>query len=545
MATANQKYWRDRQRQLYAGLDRDAAKVEKSLDRYYKKEQARIEKEIAAYYAKYGTDDVLEYRLLLDRLSDEDRQLLFEAWDDFVRTYPEYEYLLPVRESIYRLNRLEGLRYSIQMEQLKAGAVENAAIKDHLTKWAGASYEEALGFGSAFNTVDPNLIATIVDSDWCNGANFSDRIWHNKMQMTNYMMGDFTNAVIRGDGYDTMIRDLQKRFNTTRAEAKRLVWTEGTFAVSEAAMRGFEAVGFEEYVFFTEEDDKVCPLCGALDRNRYQVKDRTPGLNFPPIHANCRCEFEIVTDDYQMPQTPRQIDPMPRDFLMHDLDYIGIEGVAIDEKKLQEKIDTLTEAFKETKFKNAFLDYGGGVKDQDYRDASAWLNAALSADGLPQELTGSARDYEVAFRGIGGNSMSGRRNLRTNHLTPLQMAEQFIKGDWFPGTGIYGDGTYCTPARSIAKNTYAKKGGRIVTILLPKDTSREILYQDVRDLYETVEESINDPYNLMGDPGRFANILGYDRIRMPNGDNTGQDFYVILNRGAVAVPKHPISKEIE
>lgn len=298
MATANQKYWRDRQRQLYKGLDRDAAKIEKSLDRYYKKEQARIEKEIAAYYAKYGTDDVLEYRLLLDQLSDEDRQLLFEAWDDFVRQYPEYEYLLPVRESIYQLNRLEGLRYSIQMEQLKAGAVENAAIKNHLTKWAGASYEEALGFGSVFNTVNPDLIATIVDSDWCNGANFSDRIWHNKMQMTNYMMSDFTNAVIRGDGYDEMIRDLQKRFKTTRAEAKRLVWTEGTFTVSEAAMRGFEAVGFEEYVFFTEEDDKVCPLCGALDRTRYQVKDRTPGLNFPPIHANCRCEFEIVTDDY-------------------------------------------------------------------------------------------------------------------------------------------------------------------------------------------------------------------------------------------------------
>ena len=40
------------------------------------------------------------------------------------------------------------------------------------------------------------------------------------------------------------------------------------------------------------------------------------------------------------------------------------------------------------------------------------------------------------------------------------------------------------------------------------------------------------------------NALGYDAIIKHNGDDTGQDFYVILNRGALVAKKKYITKSL-
>ena len=40
------------------------------------------------------------------------------------------------------------------------------------------------------------------------------------------------------------------------------------------------------------------------------------------------------------------------------------------------------------------------------------------------------------------------------------------------------------------------------------------------------------------------NALGYDAIIKHNGDNTGQDFYVILNRAALVTKKKYITKQL-
>lgn len=152
MAKSN-NYWRDRQKELYAAMGKDEAKLKERLAKYYDSEYKRLDRDIAAYYTKYGTDNVIEYRNLMERLSDSDRRLLFERMDDFGKAYPQYAHLLPVRESIYKLNRLEGLQYSITLEQLNIGAVNIAQMTAYLDKQAlrGLNWgKETMGFGKNF-----------------------------------------------------------------------------------------------------------------------------------------------------------------------------------------------------------------------------------------------------------------------------------------------------------------------------------------------------------------------------------------------------------
>ena len=292
-------YWEQRQQQLNRQLETDETKLKSKLSQYYDKEQKRLEKEISAYYQMYGENNVIRYRKLLENLSDTDKSLLMERMNDFAVKYPQYAYLMPVRESIYKLNRLEGLQTNIRMQQLEIGAVDNAELEKHLQKLALRSANltaEELGFGKNFYVNDNNLIAKTINAQWTDGKNFSQRIWNNRNKLADYLNNDFAKAIARGDSYERCIRALGQRFGkVSRNDMYRLIYTEGTFVQNEASITPFEK-DFEEYAI-SIADSRACSMCKALNGERFKIKDRKAGVNFPPFHSWCRCSFTIEVDD--------------------------------------------------------------------------------------------------------------------------------------------------------------------------------------------------------------------------------------------------------
>ena len=129
-------YWERRQQELNKAMEKDEEKLKKRLSSYFDTEYRKLEKQIAAYYKQYGTDNVIQYRRLMESLPDADKRLLMEQMDEFAKKYPQYAHLMPIRESIYKLNRLEGLQYSVRMQQLEIGTVENEQITEHLNRQA-------------------------------------------------------------------------------------------------------------------------------------------------------------------------------------------------------------------------------------------------------------------------------------------------------------------------------------------------------------------------------------------------------------------------
>lgn len=294
-------YWEKRKQQLNRQLEKDEAKLKKRLSSFYDAEFRKLERQIAAYYAQYGENNVIQYRTLMERLSAEDQRLLMEQMDAFAEKYPEYAHLMPVRESIYKLNRLEGLQYSVLIQQYEIGAVNIEQLTEHLTRQglrAANAAAEALGFGKNFYAANADIIQKFVDVPWADGKNFSTRIWGNTEKLANYLNTDIAQAFSRGDSYDTIVRNLRKRFDkVTRNDAYRLVYTEGTYVMAEATMTPFESE-FEEYRVSTVGDGKVCDICREVAKKTFQIKDRKPGVNFPPLHAWCRCSFTIEVADW-------------------------------------------------------------------------------------------------------------------------------------------------------------------------------------------------------------------------------------------------------
>lgn len=295
----NKPYWKKRQEQLNRVLEKAEGQVNKRLASYYRTENEKLKQLIASYYQQYGKNNVIEYRQMLQGLSASDRDLLFRNIQEFVQKYPQYEHLVPTATSVYQLDRLQGLQTSIYMQQLDIGAVEQDVVTKHLEEMARVGFDSVqkeLGLGGE----NPDIIKTIIGVDWTGKGNYSDTIWKNKGKLTEFLMQDFSEGVTRGDNYQKMVKKLQGRFNTTsKSDAYRLVYTEGTHVLNESRARAMED-SFEFYKVECIHDGKACDVCLGVEAeqasNPVRFKDRVTGENFPPFHPWCRCSY-IVADD--------------------------------------------------------------------------------------------------------------------------------------------------------------------------------------------------------------------------------------------------------
>lgn len=294
-------YWERRQQELNRALEKDEESLKKRLSSYFDTEYRKLEKQIASYYQQYGENNVIQYRRLMESLPDADKRLLLEQMDEFAKKYPEYAHLMPVRESIYKLNRLEGLQYSARMQQLEIGAVENEQITEHLNRQAmrGANAAaETMGLGKNFYSNNPDITKLFVNVSWSEGENFSEKIWKNTSKLANYLNTDIAQGIARGDSYDRLVRRLRERFsNVSRNDAYRLIYTEGTYVMAEATMQPFTE-DFQKYRLSTVNDGKVCAVCRGVAEKVFDIADRQQGVNFPPLHPWCRCTFTIEVDDW-------------------------------------------------------------------------------------------------------------------------------------------------------------------------------------------------------------------------------------------------------
>lgn len=298
-------YWTKRQKRLLESMEKDERKLNQRLEKVYKRHESEIQQEIAAYYAQYGRESVIEYRVLLQGLSEADRTMLYERAEAFMEKHPQYADLMPIRESIYRLNRLEGLQVSMWIHLADIGAIQEDELREHLARYAteaGNLAAEALSHGPGFLDVNSSVIKATLDSKWVDGQDFSERIWGNQRKLAGYLADDFAKGVARGESYDRLCKALLQRFEKVeRRDAERLIYTEGTFVLNESQAQVFQQ-DFETYSISTVGDAKVCDDCARVaatsELKPFRFDERETGVNFPPFHPWCRCSHVPAVEDW-------------------------------------------------------------------------------------------------------------------------------------------------------------------------------------------------------------------------------------------------------
>ena len=80
------------------------------------------------------------------------------------------------------------------------------------------------------------------------------------------------------------------------ALAQTIMRTQTCRELSNSTLADLRARGITKYRFISLEAPNTCAECRELNGNVYDIDDAEEGVNLPPIHLNCQCNFEGVED---------------------------------------------------------------------------------------------------------------------------------------------------------------------------------------------------------------------------------------------------------
>jgi hypothetical protein len=347
-------------------------------------------------------------------------------------------------------------------------------------------------------------------------------------------------------------------------EGRREAWQQG---IEE----GFINAGASKQ-WSTELDGRECEICGPLDGETVLITAEFSDGE-PPIHPNCRCDVLLVDDvDADLEGlTSEELDaiiddlisPQETEGLTRDEFVAGLSsderdeyetalllGRSDEEARLYAVRDIADELIPVNKMTPEEFDNKLG---QMYQDRNSYVGSGDPTGYAVQKATG----YDA--KPIVGNKsqidslidkgwiQSYRGVMGVGNVTANEIYRGFRQGELYPGRGIFGNGTYSAVDKLVSQRDYAggvaniNNGTGAVWRMAISPDARIIKYSELDKMTPTPSRpDITGPESMVEqgvyyDRGYRAIREGYDIIHVEASDNNNSDYYVILNRGVVAV----------
>ena len=300
----NRTYWEKRAEIREAKAYSNCLEATNGLVNAYRQTAANIRREVNDFYNRFADENGLTYADAVKYLNREEEL----EWQTTVEGYIEEirrEKDPAVRERLMReydaraygarITRLESLNASIDAELSKLYARANEQFRELLGENFAEGYYRTIfdiqsryGYSSMFAAVNSDIVENALTYPW-SGANFSDRLWKHKGELLNTLRETLTSGLIRGDSVQNVAKRLAERLKASQYNALRLIRTESSHIHNTAELEAYKACGFEEYEFMASLGERTCEVCGDMDGRRIKLADKKFGVNFPPLHPNCRC----------------------------------------------------------------------------------------------------------------------------------------------------------------------------------------------------------------------------------------------------------------
>lgn len=273
-----------------------------------------------------------------------------------------------------------------------------------------------------------------------------------------------------------------------RQRARAIARTETNRAVNRATDRSFRnamASGLletgTEIQWVTGPFD-VCDICLSLAGKtisaeqaigaRFTSRLQSTALEYPPAHPNCRCKIRLVpvTGRPRLVGSNTPDDPMRYEFpagFTSDLKPAKLPDAIRPERT--RAAFTRAEMMEKTQQLKAEARRRKRAADERLFDAGdpnlGVLQGAQGFDGKGTVLKGA--EFLDNYRPEDGDLLLFR-GIKGAGETSVGYAQALIDGEYFPGRGIYGQGTYMTTTYDEAQS-YAGDRGSVVAAILPKE----------------------------------------------------------------------------
>lgn len=286
--TKSPSYWDKRAISRMSDAEKISDEYIERIKKMYDKAYRNIDMEINNVYENYAKDTGLNISKLKELLTKNETDKIWktlkkQGLDQYIKDNykSRISRLEQIQAQIYAKAKLLYPKEEFANTMCYKGIINNSYYKSIYDIQMGTGYD------FVFNKIDNNLLEVLLNEKW-SGSNYSQRIWKNTDILATNLCEVIGGALLSGQDIEKTSRQIKERFNVGKYYAQRLVRTEMNHFHNEADALAYEEMGIEKYVFVATLDNRTSIMCQENDNEVYDYKDRKVGVNFPPLHPNCR-----------------------------------------------------------------------------------------------------------------------------------------------------------------------------------------------------------------------------------------------------------------
>lgn len=296
----NAEYWADRALNEMLMGERSVLEYEDSLLQAYMIALREIKKDIDAFFTRYAKQHKISYAEARKRLTTpelKEFQSMVNRWlaeaqaGRWSYDYIRYLEKLAGAKYISRLEMLEAdVRYQIELlEQGKYVDMTKLMSLNYLAAFYERSYTIAHGTEIAvrFNAVSKAGVEKAVKTKWSQ-YNYSQTIWNDRDKLVRTMATIIPQSFSRGLSSKQLGDMIAKEMDASRNRGRTLARTEVNYICNQADLDAYRTAGIEEYEYLATLDLRTSEVCRSLDGTVHKVSQAKVGVNYPPMHPNCR-----------------------------------------------------------------------------------------------------------------------------------------------------------------------------------------------------------------------------------------------------------------
>lgn len=315
------KYFKKRSIQRTFKAEKEALKYQKDIERVYRLAEKQIQGDINQIYKTYAKGAGGDTDKLLEKLSfDETTKVWLK-----MKQAGNFEYI--TRNYKSRLNRLESLQadlyskvHDIRKEEVILQTKSHTETINEAYNRTVFDTQKGVGQPIAFGGLQEQTLDTMLNKNW-QGSNYSTRIWANTDRLATTLRDELGASLLTGRSPRRVTSDIQEKFNVAKYVADRLVRTETNYFQNEAEHEANVEMGFDKYVYVAVLDRRTSTICGVTDKLIFKMVDKKTGVNYPPLHPNCRSTTRVYIGKEFEPQTRIAKDENENNITIDNISY--------------------------------------------------------------------------------------------------------------------------------------------------------------------------------------------------------------------------------
>lgn len=253
-----------------------------------------LETEINAMFQKYATENGLSNAEASKMLTGSEYSRWRKGIDEYLKDAEgDSRTLLELNTLAMksRISRKEQMIATVYQAMITLSNDTETKLTDLLgdmfkTNYYRGCYDVQSVLGAGFNVskVDMQMLQRILEHPW-SGKNYSQALWENTDKLAALARRELTLGFMNGSSVQKMAKEINDVMAKGRYAAERLVRTESSYFSNQGELQSYRELGIEEYIYL----GGGCEICQVLNGKNFPLEEAEAGVNFPPMHPNCKC----------------------------------------------------------------------------------------------------------------------------------------------------------------------------------------------------------------------------------------------------------------